>query len=67
LGVKGKLDIYQDDDTRIASLCWNGPWTRLGNRFEITNIDVERYFVKVSPVHHSGVLDVSITVTQVDI
>ena len=68
LGVKGQLDIYEDDDTRIASLCWNGPWTRHGNQFELANVDVERYLVKVSPVHRKGVLgDISVTVTQVDI
>jgi hypothetical protein len=67
LGVKGALDMYQNDDNFIASLHWNGPWTRVGNRFEIADIDDERYFVKVSHVHHKGLLgDVSITVSQVD-
>jgi hypothetical protein len=44
----------------------NGPWNRLGNRFDVTEMDSESYSTTVSPMHSSGILgDISVSVSQV--
>lgn len=66
LGVEGSLDLYHDPHRWIASLYWNAPWNRLGNRFDVTKMDSENYSITVSPKHSSGVLgDISVSVSQV--
>jgi Aegerolysin. len=67
VGVEGNLELYHNKDGRIASLHWNGPWTRNDNRFDMTNLstDSERYRLTISPIQESGILgDVSVVVAQ---
>lgn len=66
LGVEGKLDLHCDAQGRIASLYWNGPWTRIGNQFDVTNLNSEKYLITVSPIHGSGTLgDISVNVARI--
>lgn len=66
VGIEGSLDLYRGNKGRIASLHWKGPWARVGNRFDVTNVDCETYLVTVSPIHNSGVLgDVTVIVADI--
>lgn len=65
VGVEGNLDLYHNNVGRIASLYWNGPWTRTDNQFAVVNLKCEGYTLKISPIPESGILgDVSVTVAQ---
>jgi hypothetical protein len=56
------LDLYHDNDSRIASLYWNGPWSRTYNQLDVRNLNSE-YVLTMSPVQGRGILgDVSIAV-----
>lgn len=62
VGVEGHLDLYHDNDSRIASLYWNGPWSRTYNQLDVRNLNSE-YVLTMSPVQERGILgDVSIVV-----
>ena len=66
LGVEGKIDLHCDDHGRIASLYWNGPWTRIGNQFDVTNLNSEEYRIIVPAINGSGTLgDVSVIVARI--
>ena len=66
LGIEGKLDIYNSDDGRIATLNWYGPWPRFGNRFELTNMNSQKYLIFISPVHQNGVLgEITLAVNKI--
>lgn len=65
VGVEGHLDLYHDNDGRIASLYWNGPWSRTNNQFDVRNLNSEEYILTMSPIQERGILgDVSIIVAQ---
>lgn len=65
IGVEGSLDLYHNNDGRISSLYWNGPWTRTDNHFDMTNLNTEEYTLNVSPIQEIGILgDVSVIVAQ---
>ena len=65
VGVEGNLDLYHNNDGRMASLYWNGPWTRTDNLFNVTNLNSEEYILNMSPIPESGILgDVSVVVAQ---
>ena len=65
MGVEGNLDLYHNNDGRMASLYWNGPWTRTDNLFNVTNLNSEEYILNMSPIPESGILgDVSVVVAQ---
>jgi hypothetical protein len=50
----------------MASLYWNGPWTRIGYQFDVTSLNSEEYPINVSPIHEGGILgDVSVIVAQI--
>lgn len=67
LGIQGKVDLHRGHDSRIASLYWEAPWRRHGNRFEIKNVNTEKYTITCSPIHRNGVLgELSITVNQIN-
>lgn len=65
VGVEGILDLYHDNDGRIVSLYWNGPWTRTHNQFDMANLNSEEYTLRMSPIQESGILgDVSVIVAK---
>ncbi len=65
MGVEGSLDLYHNNDGRIASLYWNGPWSRTDNQFDVTNLNSEEYTLSISPIQEIGILgDVSVIVAQ---
>lgn len=53
------MDLYHDNDSRIASLYWNGPWSRTYNQLDVRNLN-SGYILTMSPVQKMGILDVSI-------
>ena len=65
VGVEGNLDLYHNNNGRIASLHWNGPWTRTDNQFDVTNLKSEEYMLNISPIQESGILgDVLVIVAE---
>jgi Aegerolysin. len=57
--------LYYDNVDRIASLYWNGPWTRTDNQFAVANLNSEEYTLNISPIQECGILgDVSVIVAQ---
>lgn len=65
VGVEGNLDLYHNNVDRIASLYWNGPWTRTDNQFAVVNLNSEEYTLNISPIQECGILgDVSVIVAQ---
>lgn len=65
VGVEGNMDLYHNNDGRIASLHWNGPWRRNDNHFDVTYLSSERYRLTISPIQESGILgDVLVVVAQ---
>lgn len=63
LGIEGMLDLHSDNETRITSLYWNGPWNRVDNQFHVSSTDHELYTVTASIPPVEGVLgDISVNV-----
>lgn len=65
VGLEGHLDLYHDNDGRIASLYWNGPWSRTYNQFDVRDLNSEEFILTMSPIQERGILgDVSIIVAK---
>lgn len=63
LGIEGMLDIHADNEARITSLYWNGPWDRVGNQFHVSSTDNEHYSLSASIPPNEGILgDISVEV-----
>ena len=66
LGIEGMLDLYRDNETRIASVYWNGPWNRIGNEFHTANVDNEHYIVTTSIPTEEGILgELSVVISSI--
>lgn len=64
LGVEGELDIFSDDPARIASVSWCGSWRRVGNKFEVNNVDTN-YSTTASSFNETGSLgEISVTIAR---
>jgi hypothetical protein len=56
LGVEGTLDLYHDESGRIASLSWNGPWSRIGNELLVHDLAEDKFAMEVSSPPNKGIL-----------
>jgi len=65
LGIEGMLDLCRDGSL-IASLYWNGPWKRVGNELNLSDVDDDQYVVNVSIPPYEGILgDLAVEISEV--